>query len=1383
MSSRGNWKLLGRSSAIRSILADLERVLPRLTGGRRVPPILLQGETGTGKGLLARTIHEASPRAAGPFVDLNCAAIPTTLIEAELFGSERGAFTDAREARTGLMLAAHTGTLFLDEIGLLPEGLQAKLLTVLESRSVRPLGATRTRPVDVLIIAATNSDLREAVRERRFREDLYHRLAVLVFSLPPLRERGGDVLELAQAFLARACADHGLAPRQLGEDARQAIASYPWPGNVRELANLMDRVVLLTEGPLITAADLELPADSAAAESGQAGTEVRTPLRASINNFTRARLEEALREAHGNISASAERLGVPRSTLRYQLERLGLAADADGRSRPRTGAAARPLAERILAPPGPLAGERKQVTVLFADFKESLERLAGHDPEATRQLVDPILTRMVEAVRRHAGTVHQVRTDGLMALFGAPVALEDHAVRACSASLAMHEAVGLQTGHLRSVLGRELQLRIGLHSGEVALRAIGDEVRLDYTAVPETTRVAAEIEQAARPGTSFMSSATLQLAEGFVEVGPTGLADVFELRAPSAARSRLAAAITRGLTQFVGREAETTQIHAALDRARDRRGQVVALVGEPGVGKSRLTWEMVRAARGQGWLVLQTGSVSASQAPPFLPLADLLRGYFEIEPRTEPQRVGERVTERLLMLDPGLRSLSAPLRAILDVPVDDPDWERREAPARRQRMLDAARQLILATTRTAPVLVVVDDLQWIDSETQAFLDLLVESLPAAPALLLVNYRPEGEHRWSGKTYYTQIRVDPLAAPSAAALLDALVGTEPGLDPLKRLLIERTEGNPFFLEESVWALVETGALAGERGAYRLLIPVPSVEVPATVHAVLAARIDRLPAEGKAVLHAASAVGMDVPLPLLQSVTDLTDEALRRGLDHLQATELLYETQLFPEPEYAFKHALTHDVAYGSLLPEHRRRLHARIADAIERLHGERLEEHIDRLAYHALRGEVWERAVEFLRRAAAAVTRIAYPDAVVYYEQALTAVRQLPEDAARRGLAVDLQFELALALYSTGYFDRARTAYREAEASAVALGDDHRVARVCTGLAYLLGSLGDHHGSIEAGDRALVLAARMDDPALEIWTSVGIAREHFAIGDYRRGIGRARTALDALESTPRSPRFRNLPPTVGARTWLALCLAAIGEFDEALPWAQAALEHADRDENPVAQVWASYTLGRVHCVRGHFAPALTLLERAAGMLERGRFPIYAPRILASLGTVYTVLGQPKHGLALLERAALEGEANQILYDHAMVLAQLGEAHLGESVEEAGVRARRAFELAHRHGERGNEAWALHLLGKVAAVSGSEHAEAAVTYTTQALTVAGELGMRPLIAHCHLDLARLSRRAGRAREADDHLATATLMYREMGMRFWLERAEAEPRGPAS
>jgi len=378
------WRFLGGSAPIRKILASVDRLLPRLGPGRRVPPILLRGETGTGKGLLARTIHHRSARTQGPFVDLNCAAIPATLLESELFGFERGAFTDARQARTGLIEAADGGTLFLDEIGLLPEPLQAKLLTVLESREVRPLGGTQARSVDVLIVAATNADLQALVRERRFREDLYHRLAVLVLSLPPLRDRGDDVLDMADAFLARACADDGVEAKRLGEDARAAMAGYRWPGNVRELANLMDRVAMFTEGPLVAAADLELPAASAV--PGQGVTEPAS-LKASVGDFTRARLEEALAQAGGNVSAAAEQLGVARSTLRYQLERLGLTPPREGRSRRPPSTEPAPGDSRALPLP-----DRPSIAVLAFD------NLSG-DPEQ-EYFADGIVDDILSALSR-----------------------------------------------------------------------------------------------------------------------------------------------------------------------------------------------------------------------------------------------------------------------------------------------------------------------------------------------------------------------------------------------------------------------------------------------------------------------------------------------------------------------------------------------------------------------------------------------------------------------------------------------------------------------------------------------------------------------------------------------------------------------------------------------------------------------------------------------------------------------------------------------------------------------------------------------------------------------------------------------------------------------
>jgi class 3 adenylate cyclase len=487
------------------------------------------------------------------------------------------------------------------------------------------------------------------------------------------------------------------------------------------------------------------------------------------------------------------------------------------------------LAEKILTSKAALEGERKQITVLFADLKGSMELLADRDPEEARKILDPVLEHMMEAVHRYEGTVNQVMGDGIMALFGAPLAHEDHAVRACYAALRMQESVKGYAERARRAHGVTVRIRVGLNSGEVVVRAIGSDLHMDYTAVGQTTHLAARMEQLAEPGSILLSPDTLALAEGYIEVKPLGPlpvkglpapVEVYELVGAGVVRSRLHAAAPGGLTRFVGRDSELDQLRRALERAQAGHGQIVTVVGEPGVGKSRLYWEFTHSHRARGWLVLECGSVSYGKATGYLPVIDLLKAYFHIEGRDETRTIREKVTCKVLSLDRALEPSLSALLSLLEVPVEDEAWVRLDPPQRRQQTLDAVKRLLLRESQVQPLLLLVEDLHWIDAETQALLDSLVESLPMARVLLLANYRPEYQHQWGSKTYYRQLRIDPLPAESSDDLLTSLLGTEPSLDSLKRTLIARTEGNPLFLEESVRALAETKALIGERGTYRL-----------------------------------------------------------------------------------------------------------------------------------------------------------------------------------------------------------------------------------------------------------------------------------------------------------------------------------------------------------------------------------------------------------------------------------------------------------------------------------------------------------------------------------------------------------------------------------
>src|SRR5213594_353271 len=691
------------------------------------------------------------------------------------------------------------------------------------------------------------------------------------------------------------------------------------------------------------------------------------------------------------------------------------------------------LAERILTARSALEGERKQVTVLFADLKGSMELLADRDPEEARKILDPVLTHMMDAVHRYEGTVNQVMGDGIMALFGAPIAHEDHAVRACYAALRMQESVNQYAEEARSAHGATVQIRVGLNSGEVVVRAIGNDLHMDYTAVGETTHLAARMEQAARPGTVLIAPATFHLVEGFVAVKSLGRVpvkghsepvEVHELSGIGPARTRLQAAARRGLTRFVGRDAEIEVLRRSLERAGAGHGQAVAIVGEAGLGKSRLVWEFTRSPRTHGWLVLETGSVSYGTTTPYLPVIELLKTYLSIQEHDDQREIRERVAGKLLTLDRTLEPLLTPLLALLDVPVDDAAWGALDPPQRRQRTLEAVKRLLLRESQVQPLLLLFEDLHWIDSESQALLDGLIESLPTARILLVVSYRPEYQHAWGSKTYYTQLRIDPFPPESVEELLSALLGQDESLATLKRVLIERTEGNPFFLEETAQTLVETTVLVGDRAAYRITKAPEAWQIPATVQAILAARIDRLPPEDKPLLQAASVIGKEAPFTLLQAIADVPEESLGRGLTDLQAAEFLYETSVFPDPEYTFKHALTHEVAQASVLHDRRRVLHAGIVEAIEALYPDRLAEQVERLAHHAFRGEVWEKAVTYLRQAGAkALTRSAFREAVSCFEQAVTALHPLPDTHQKVERAIDLRLDLRQALFPLGELAR------------------------------------------------------------------------------------------------------------------------------------------------------------------------------------------------------------------------------------------------------------------------------------------------------------------------------------------------------------------------
>jgi class 3 adenylate cyclase/tetratricopeptide (TPR) repeat protein len=1039
------------------------------------------------------------------------------------------------------------------------------------------------------------------------------------------------------------------------------------------------------------------------------------------------------------------------------------------------------LAEKILTSKAAIEGERKQVTVLFADLKGSMGLLAGRDPEEARQLLDPVLERLMEAVHRYEGTVNQVMGDGIMALFGAPIAHEDHAVRACYAALAMQDAIHRYSDEVRRAHGIEVHIRVGLNSGAVVVRAIGNDLHMGYSAIGQTTHLAARMEQLAAPGSIRLTAETLQLVEGMVQVTSLGLVpvkglsdpiEVFEVIGAGHARTRLQALAARGLTPFVGRLTELQALRDPLARAGTGRGQLMAILGEPGVGKSRLLAEFLASPLTQGWRIFETHAVSYGQATPYRPIRDLLQAYFQIEDRDDERAIREKV-DKCLTLDVALQPTRSAVLALLDVRVEDPEWQALDPSQRRLRIIDSVRRLLLRQSQVQPLLVSIENLHWIDAGTQAALDSVVESLPTASLLLLVNYRPEYQHGWGSKTYYTQLRLDPLPPASADEFLQALLGDDPSLVPLKQLLIARTEGNPFFLEESVRTLVETGVLVGELGAYRLVQALPTIQVSATVQAVLAARIDRLPPEEKQLLQTAAVIGTEVPLPLLQAIAELPEATLHRGLAHLQAAEFLYEIRLFPEPDYTFKHALTHEVAYGSLLQERRRGLHARLVEAIEVLAPERGAEQVERLAHHAVRGEVWGKAVTYGQQAGArAYDRAAFREAVGSFEQALQALSHLPKDGDTGVLAIEIRLALEGPLRALAEHGRNLALLGEAEALAREFDDRARLGRVLAGMARVLRTTGDADGAMAAGQQAHGLAAELGDRALQVRASYDLGLAYWAIGDFGRAAELLRGSVEAAdrESDRPSTDYR-----IVSRAWLARTLSELGAFAEGRRHGEEALRLAMLEGRGNTPIVAHNRLGNLYLAQGDLGQAIRVLERGLPLCRASGNRGQLRGVAAGLGYTYALQGRLAEGHALLEEAIEIGISTGGLLNHSV--AWLSEVcRLTGRGEEAWQHARQALDLARQHKERGNEALALHQHGVVQAHADPSNVALAETHYQQALALADELGMRPLLAHCHRGLGTLYAVTGQREQARTALSTAIEMYRGMDMSFWLPQTEA-------
>jgi DNA-binding NtrC family response regulator/tetratricopeptide (TPR) repeat protein len=1336
-------ELLGGSPAILTLKERIARLLSRQSERGRLAPVLILGETGTGKGLVARALHGASARRGGPFVDINCAAIPETLLESELFGFERGAFTDARQAKAGLFQTAHRGTIFLDEVGAMPPALQAKLLKVIEERVVRRLGSTRSEAVDVWIVAATNEDLAAAAQARRFRDDLYHRLAVVTLTLPPLRERREDIPLLAEHFLARACADYGLSEKTLAADARAALRAHDWPGNVRDLLNAMERVALLGDAPVVTADALGLPPGGEPRADAPSTGDRPVSLEEVVDSVERRHLLDTLRELRWNVTRAAARLGISRDTLRYRIAKYRLresdAAPAR-RSRPPPEGSRGPGAPAVarLEPPAP-------ATVRWEERRVTLLRAVLAVPAATDPRLYPsrALELIVEKVQSFGGRVEEASPTGLVAAFGLePV--EDAPRRAAHAAMAIQKAVE----RVRGGDAGSLAVRCAVHVSPFLVGSGGSGVQIDLDGKRRAWSLLDGLIARAAPDEIVASEAARRFLERGCELTPLGEADGERAHRVTAGDR---AGLGRRMATFAGRTQELELLTSRLGLAMQGHGQAIGILGEAGIGKSRLMYEFRRALEAVPVTLLEGRCQSYGTAIPYLPILDILRQNFRITDLDGPEAIAEKVRLGLTDLEIDAAEWAPYLHRLFGIKEGTERLAGLAPGAIKFRTFEALRQMGLHGSRRRPIVFFIEDLQWIDATSEECIADLLESLTGAPALFLTSYRPGYRPPWGDRSYATQVALQPLALEHGLTVLRSIRDTRVP-ERLARLILDRAEGNPFFIEELSRA-VETG-----------VAPAPGT-VPETIHAVLLARIERLDEPPRRLLQAAAVLGRQAPLPLLRALWDGPGEP-GPHLRELTRLEFLYRKSGGAEPLYAFVHTLTQEVAYESLPAGRREALHGAAGRALETAYAGRREEVFDRLSYHFSRAGEPDRAIHYLAQLAdRAAGAQAHREAVRILEEALRHAARLPE-SERGARQLDLLIRQAYQLLPQGRFQEI-----------VELLDAHRELLERLGNPAVAGPyhlllarsalfLGDDRRATEAAAAALAEATRAGDESTLGRVYYMLTQQATLAGRAREALEHGRRAVDHLERA-------------GDRVWqatthwmIAVNHAALGAFDAAMEHARLTRSLGESVGDPQAQSNAAWAEGIVHALRGDGDAAVEACRRG---LELAPDALNTALAAGWLGYAHLEGEDPAQAIPPLEQAIKRLTHFRFPQLEALFTAFLADAErLAGAAARAGEQAGQALGRARASKSPFAEASALRTLGRLAQAAGDRAAAAA--HLAAARGTFEAIGARYEVARTDLDRAVAARDAGDLAAAAECLRLAARALAPLGAPGRLARVRA-------
>ena len=1022
------------------------------------------------------------------------------------------------------------------------------------------------------------------------------------------------------------------------------------------------------------------------------------------------------------------------------------------------------LADKILTSRSSIEGERKLVTVLFADvagFTSMSEKL---DPEEVHQIMDGCFKILMDEIHQYEGTINQFTGDGVMALFGAPISHEDHAQRACFASLSIQRAIENYGEKVKKDSNIDFKIRIGLNSGPVIVGSIGDDLRMDYTAIGDTVNLASRMESHATPGRVLVSANIYKIAHDFFEFESIGKIDVkgkkepqeaFELIKKGDVDSRIGASVAKGLTMLVGRKNSIAALMEAYAKVQSGSGQVVGIVGEAGIGKSRLILEFRKKLPQNEFTWLEGLCLHYGGSMPYLPILDILRSYFDINEKDREFIIKKKIKDKILQLDERLKKTLSPFQELLSVKVDNEAYLQLDPAVKKLRTFEAIRDLLLRESENQPLTIVVDDLHWMDRTSEDFIKYLIDSLPNCRMMLILLYRPEYTHQWGSKSYYTKIGLDQLSTASGSELVKAILEDGEPVPELRDLVLSKSGGNPLFMEEIAHSLLENGSIVKKNQAYILTKNASEIEVPDTIAGIISARLDRVEENLKRIMQVASVIGREFAFRILQSITGMKED-LKSCLLNLQGLEFIYEKQLFPELEYIFKHALTQEVAYGSLLLKRKKEIHEKIGHVIEELYSERLEEYYDVLAYHYMRSDNKEKAVAYLDLAnQKAFNASSMEDAKGYFYKAMEIIDTMPdttENQERRiSLLVNQYFVFEQVLQIPEYYDLL-TRY---ESLATEINNMGLAGGIYTRMGACELVFGSFDKAIQSETKAIKLCETAGNSEYAGNAFALLRWGHLFKCDYDQFFALQENVLHMM-----AEHF-NLLVYVRSSVANSMAHTFCGCWDKAVAEGQNALKVAQQYSDDGQISYAAFSISFAYLFKGDTRRAIEYGELS---VKKSPTPGYKAWAQCVLAWAWCRAGEPLKGIEILDTYVKIFRNGGFASFEIIVSTALAEGYLiAEEYDKAEQTSKEALEVTARCGAKFYIGRARRLLGEVALETDFSKA---LPHFEKSITIFKDIKAENELALAYGGLGRLYKKQGNTVQAREYLTKALEIFERLG-----------------